>query len=297
VNSFPVWAVPGGGRSLAPDEIDRDEHQTLDLVRTQRSREVGAWAESYGRVRRAEGRGSLGPEVYRSLPWTTPDTAGHDHWRVRARSFDLFVKALLNPHVAEVGRELEVLDVGGGNGWAAARLIDLGHRAAVVDVNLDEADGLGARHHHGVEIPAARAEMEALPLLDASCDVVMFGASLHYASDQVAAIAEACRVVRPGGRVVIMDSPTHRFEASGRRMVAEQEARLGRSLGIEIPVTPGVGFVLRDAPQVQWSALGLEWETITVTRGFTHRMDRLRGWVRCRREPAAFMLMTGRKGS
>ena len=80
-------------------------------------------------------------------------------------------------------------------------------------------------------------------------------------------------------------------------MVAEQEARLARSLGIDIPATPGAGFVLRDAPQVQWSALGLEWETITVTRGFAHRMDRLRGWVRCREEPAAFMLMTGRKGS
>lgn len=48
-----------------------------------------------------------------------------------------------------------------------------------------------------------RADAAALPLVAACCDRVMCNHALYHVADQVAALREMRRVVRPGGRVVI----------------------------------------------------------------------------------------------
>ena len=59
----------------------------------------------------------------------------------------------------------------------------------------------------------------------------MFNASLHYSTDYVRTIGEALRVLRPGGKVVVMDSPIYRRDDSGRQMVAERHADFERRFG------------------------------------------------------------------
>jgi ArsR family transcriptional regulator len=66
--------------------------------------------------------------------------------------------------------------------------------------------------------------MYALPLPDASFDFVFMQMVLHYAEDPAAAMAEARRVMAPGGRLIVVDLAPH-----DRTSLVEQMAhrRLG----------------------------------------------------------------------
>ena len=54
-----------------------------------------------------------------------------------------------------------------------------------------------------------QADMYRLPLPDAGFDVVVLQMVLHYAEDPAAALAEAARVLRPGGRLLVVDLAAH----------------------------------------------------------------------------------------
>jgi len=54
-----------------------------------------------------------------------------------------------------------------------------------------------------------RGELEKLPVKDASVDVALLSQALHHAAHPAKAIAEAARIVRPGGRVLILDLRRH----------------------------------------------------------------------------------------
>jgi len=129
-----------------------------------------------------------------------------------------------------------VLEVGGGGGWAAARLLAQGHRVAAVDVDVDAQDGLGAadRVTGGLPLPRGEAEMEALPLEPRRFDLVIAPGSLHQASRQSRALVELRRVTRRGGVLLALDSPVFRRREDGEadvgRVIREQEQRYRLSI-------------------------------------------------------------------
>jgi len=53
------------------------------------------------------------------------------------------------------------------------------------------------------------ADMYALPLPDAAFDLVFLQMVLHYAEDPAASVAEARRVLAPGGRLIVVDLAPH----------------------------------------------------------------------------------------
>ena len=54
-----------------------------------------------------------------------------------------------------------------------------------------------------------KGDLAHLPLRDASVDVSLLSQALHHAVDAEEVLAEAVRVLRPGGRVVILDLREH----------------------------------------------------------------------------------------
>jgi SAM-dependent methyltransferase len=54
-----------------------------------------------------------------------------------------------------------------------------------------------------------QADMYRLPLSDAGFDTVVMQMVLHYAEDPAAALAEAARMLRPGGRLIVIDLAPH----------------------------------------------------------------------------------------
>jgi ArsR family transcriptional regulator len=96
------------------------------------------------------------------------------------------------------GRLLEVLapSVASGLGIDASRAM-----LALARVRLAKPEF----SHLGVRL----ADMYALPLHDASFDLVLLQMVLHYAEDAAAAMAEARRVLAPGGQLLVVDVAPH----------------------------------------------------------------------------------------
>jgi len=75
---------------------------------------------------------------------------------------------------------------------------------------------------HGVKNVEYRlGDMEEVPIRDAQVDLVFFSQSLHHALHPDRAVVEAHRILRPGGRIVILDLAKHRFEEA-RELYADQ---------------------------------------------------------------------------
>jgi arsenite methyltransferase len=112
--------------------------------------------------------------------------------------------------VAELREGETVLDLGSGGGidvLLSARRVGPSGRAIGVDMT-DEMLDLARRN--AAEANAANVEfrkgtIEALPLADASVDVVISNCVVNLASDKAAVFAEIARVLRPGGRMGISD--------------------------------------------------------------------------------------------
>jgi demethylmenaquinone methyltransferase/2-methoxy-6-polyprenyl-1,4-benzoquinol methylase len=105
----------------------------------------------------------------------------------------------------------DVLDVGIGTGLVAREALTLiGPTGRLTGV--DPSPGMmGQVQLPGVQLIEGRAE--ALPRPDASCDFLSLGYALRHISDLTAAFAEFHRVLRPGGRLLILEisRPQGRF--------------------------------------------------------------------------------------
>ena len=95
------------------------------------------------------------------------------------------------------GRRL--VDVGGGTGNYSRALRDEGWDPLVVD---REPAMLARAAAKGLE--TLEGDAQKLPLPDDSADAVMLVSMLHHVEDPTAAIAEAQRILRPGGRLALM---------------------------------------------------------------------------------------------
>ncbi|HEX2575098.1 MAG TPA: class I SAM-dependent methyltransferase [Aquihabitans sp.] len=103
-----------------------------------------------------------------------------------------------------------LLDVGGGTGNYAVALGDDGWRPVVVDRSADMLATAAAKG-----LATCRADAAALPAADASVDAVTLISMLHHVPDWRDALAEARRVVRPGGVVAFLGFAREHLEAHG----------------------------------------------------------------------------------
>jgi demethylmenaquinone methyltransferase / 2-methoxy-6-polyprenyl-1,4-benzoquinol methylase len=109
---------------------------------------------------------------------------------------------------------MQLLDVACGTGLmttAAARI--LGTADGITGLDLSEGMLAVARRHLAARFVQGRAE--ALPFPDASFDFLTMGYALRHVTDLQTAFGEFRRVLRPGGKVLILEvtKPAHRFGA------------------------------------------------------------------------------------
>lgn len=248
---------------------------------------------AYAEHRAAEGRGSGGAAELCALPYL--GTGDHARaWRVRARTFERFLEAVMAPMArAGGGRPLRVLDAGAGNGWLCLRLSRLGHDAVALDIRTDAVDGLGAAAGipNGPEFARLAAPFETLPVRDGAFDIVVFNASLHYAQSLSHVLAEAERVVRGGGRIVILDSPFYVREADGTAMVAEKRAQAAARFGDradDLLGLPFIEFLTRDRLTRASVPLRLEWRRHRVRYPLWYEARPWLARLQRRRTPSRF---------
>jgi demethylmenaquinone methyltransferase/2-methoxy-6-polyprenyl-1,4-benzoquinol methylase len=102
--------------------------------------------------------------------------------------------------LARAERTVEVaVDLGGGTG-RAARALDDDIDAVVVDRSRAML-----RHAHARGLPTLQADARHLPLADESVDAVTVVDALHHMPDHGRVLAEAARVIAPGGVLVVRE--------------------------------------------------------------------------------------------
>jgi ArsR family transcriptional regulator len=160
----------------------------------------------------------------------TGDGGGHRQL-VPGRSWAAWARALgllLPP--------LRVADLGCGDGYLTIEASRWAASVVAVDRSeavLDRARALGQRRGAG-NIVWKRGELEKLPLTTASVDVALLSQALHHAANPARALAEAARIVVPGGRVLVLELRRHDEawvrEKLGDRTLGFTEAQLRRLL-------------------------------------------------------------------
>lgn len=109
-------------------------------------------------------------------------------------------------------------DLGCGTGQVAASLAPFVAGVIAVDRSADMLQAARRRVRELPNVEVRRGELEALPVQDAGLDAATLLLVLHHLPDPVAALAEAARVLRPGGRLLISDMLPHDREAYRQQM-------------------------------------------------------------------------------
>jgi ubiquinone/menaquinone biosynthesis C-methylase UbiE/DNA-binding transcriptional ArsR family regulator len=118
---------------------------------------------------------------------------------------------------------IDIVDLGAGEGVLSQLLarqarqvycIDSSPRMVEVGTELARAHGFENLHYK-------LGDIEAVPLPDASVDLALLSQALHHAEHPDRALAEAFRLLRPGGRVLVLDLKEHQFEKA-RELYADR---------------------------------------------------------------------------
>jgi ArsR family transcriptional regulator len=118
---------------------------------------------------------------------------------------------------------LVVADLGAGEGASALLLAQRAKKVIAVDSSARMIEvGREQALRHGVKnIDYRLGDMEEIPIGDGEVDLVFFSQSLHHALHPELALAEAARILVPGGRIAILDLVRHRFEQA-RELYADE---------------------------------------------------------------------------
>lgn len=139
---------------------------------------------------------------------------------------DAEVESAIARAVAAGGRATgRLVDIGTGTG----RMIELFGRTAEQALGVDRSPEMLrlARvkiAEAGLSAELRQGDMYALPMASGSADTVILHQVLHYAQNPAAAVAEAARLLAPGGRLLIADFAPHEREDLRSR---DAHARLG----------------------------------------------------------------------
>ncbi len=134
------------------------------------------------------------------------DTHGDARQLVPGRSWAAWARAL-----GHLLPPLDVADVGCGEGYLTLEAARWARSVIGIDRSdevLERARALAARRRV-TNVQWKKGDLARLPLRDASIDVTLLSQSLHHAADPEDALAEAVRVLRPGGRVLLLDLREH----------------------------------------------------------------------------------------
>ena len=207
--------------TMAPARLDASARRLWDAVREPLATSPAA-AHDEGRLRSVlEARRAKSQEFF--------STAAGQWDRVRTELFG--ARTDLVALLALLDVRWVVGDLGCGTGSLSATLAPFVARVVAVDASapmLDAArerlgalvvpptDGAGTprvaasserNRQRGVVL--RQGELESLPIADGELDAALLSLVLHYVPDPARAIAEAARVVRPGGRVLVVDMLPH----------------------------------------------------------------------------------------
>lgn len=159
---------------------------------------------------------------------------------------------------------LVIADLGAGEGVVAQLLAQRAERVIAVDSSEKMVEfGADLARRHGLSNLEYRlGDLEDLPIESGSVDVAFFSQSLHHAPHPERALAEAYRILKPGGRIAVLDLLKHHFEEA-RELYAD--LWLGFSQAELVQMLEASGFAGCEAALVHREEQAPHLETILAT--------------------------------
>jgi ArsR family transcriptional regulator len=109
-------------------------------------------------------------------------------------------------------------DLGCGTGVLAATMAPHVERVVAVDGNADMLAIAAQRLGGNPSVELREGRLEQLPVADGELDAAVLFLVLHYVADPAVVLAEAARVLAPGGRLLIVDMAPHDRVDYGEQM-------------------------------------------------------------------------------
>ncbi|MBV8551209.1 MAG: class I SAM-dependent methyltransferase [Acidobacteriaceae bacterium] len=250
--------------------------------------------EEYRHIRYAEGRGSDDTAFYRALPYFDLSRRNAAMWAMRARTYRYFERRILRRFEQRTQKPLDILDLGAGNCWMSYRLSLRCHQPVALDIFNDERDGLRAARHYPNTFPLVEAEFDHLPFPDGIFDLAVYNSSLHYSTDYHRTLLEARRCIRPGGALVVLDSPVYKCRQHGERMVEERHADFLKRYGFRSDAVPSIEFLDEPTLRTLSRNLGLNWQIYRPWYGLRWHIRPYKAWLSGNRPPSRFWILVGK---
>jgi ubiquinone/menaquinone biosynthesis C-methylase UbiE/DNA-binding transcriptional ArsR family regulator len=109
-------------------------------------------------------------------------------------------------------------DLGCGTGQVSAALAPFVERVVAVDASAAMLQAAKKRLHGFDNIDLRRGELEALPIDDARLDAATLMLVLHHVPEPEKALVEVARVLKPGGRLLLVDMQPHDRDSYRQQM-------------------------------------------------------------------------------
>jgi ubiquinone/menaquinone biosynthesis C-methylase UbiE/DNA-binding transcriptional ArsR family regulator len=194
--------------SMPVDGLDPGAARLWPLIREQVTSTKGAEQDE----RRL--RGVLGRRRAKSQEFFASAAGGWDRIRGELFGDEFFLWAVLGL----IDPTLVVGDLGCGTGQLSETVAPYVRRVISVDGSEDMLEAARARLGGAANVELRKGELESLPIATGELDAAMLSLVLHYSPEPARALAEVGRVVRPGGRILVVDMLPHDREEYQHQM-------------------------------------------------------------------------------
>ncbi len=185
--------------SMPVDELDSGAKRLWPLIREQVAATSGAGQDD----RRL--RGVLTRRRAKSQEFFASAAGGWDRLRSNLFGDTFFLWAVLGL----IDSALVVGDLGCGTGQLTETVAPYVRRVIAVDGSADMLDAARSRVATARNVDLRQGDLENLPIESGELDAAMLSLVLHYSPAPARALVEVGRVVRKGGRVLVVDMLPH----------------------------------------------------------------------------------------
>ena len=194
--------------SMPLDDLDSGARRLWPLIREQ----VAATSAATHDDRRL--RGVLARRRAKSQEFFASAAADWDRLRGDLFGDTFFLWAVLGL----IDPTLQVGDLGCGTGQLAEIVAPYVRRVIAVDSSPDMLDAARQRLGGAGNVDVRQGDLENLPLEPGELDAAMLSLVLHYSPSPPKALSEVARVLRPGGRVLVVDMLPHERQEYQQQM-------------------------------------------------------------------------------